>query len=546
MSSSADFHFSPRPNRASEIGWRPWSEVAFAEAVRLDRPILLSISAVWCHWCHVMDETTYSDPGVIELIRREYVPIRVDRDVRPDVDHRYNLGGWPTTAFLTPQGDILTGGTYIPPEEMSGAAVRVAEHYRGHKAEIGSRAQEGRDRAAKRMIASSGELDPGLVVEVLEAADRLYDPEFGGFGTEPKFPHPDALAFLAEQATVRGESRLLGMVRKSLHAMAGGGMYDHVEGGFFRYSTTRDWRVPHFEKMLEDHAGLIEALALSGQVEILDSTIGYLDRVLFDPQARLYAGSQDADEDYYSHDSAGRSQLTPPYVDRRIYVAWNAALAVGFMLAGSRLGRSDLRQRGLSMVDALLAGHRSPDGAMTHTSGVVGDLSDQAWTLLAATRAGRDAEARALVAVLERDHLEPDARGYLDHAGRDLLGRLAEPLMPMRENAVAAIALHELGETKLARRTLAAVAGQAGTAGIQAATFARALDRVERPAIRVTTGNTELARIALTVAPYAVHEASADDRVVLCFGTLCLAPLASAEEMIRALSEPPPTVLTIA
>ncbi|HET7339308.1 MAG TPA: DUF255 domain-containing protein, partial [Candidatus Dormibacteraeota bacterium] len=104
----AEFHFSPRPNRASDIDWHPWSPEAFEQAKSSRKPILLSISAVWCHWCHVMDETTYSHPGVIELINSEYVPIRVDNDVRPDINQRYNMGGWPTTAFLTPAGDILT------------------------------------------------------------------------------------------------------------------------------------------------------------------------------------------------------------------------------------------------------------------------------------------------------------------------------------------------------------------------------------------------------------------------------------------------------
>src|SRR5687768_15375653 len=112
------FHFSPRPNRASEIEWREWGPEAFRQAKEQDRPILLGISAVWCHWCHVMDETSYSDPEVIRLINERYVPIRVDNDQRPDVNRRYNMGGWPTTAFLTPDGEILHGGTYVPPQLM--------------------------------------------------------------------------------------------------------------------------------------------------------------------------------------------------------------------------------------------------------------------------------------------------------------------------------------------------------------------------------------------------------------------------------------------
>src|SRR5258708_20376062 len=124
-----EFHFSPRPNRAHEIKWRGCPAEAFAEAGKLDRPILLSISAVWCHWCHVMDETTYSQPGVIDLINRDYVPVRVDNDVRPDINQRYNMGGWPTTAFLTPSGDILTGATYLPPDQMASALARIPPYY---------------------------------------------------------------------------------------------------------------------------------------------------------------------------------------------------------------------------------------------------------------------------------------------------------------------------------------------------------------------------------------------------------------------------------
>ena len=114
------FRFSPRPNRAAEIGWRPWGEKAFQEAQVADKPVLLAISAVWCHWCHVMDRTTYSDPDVAALINERYVPVRVDTDLRPDINDRYNQGGWPTTVFLTPSGHVLYGGTYLPAEQLIG------------------------------------------------------------------------------------------------------------------------------------------------------------------------------------------------------------------------------------------------------------------------------------------------------------------------------------------------------------------------------------------------------------------------------------------
>src|SRR6202165_6053107 len=161
------FHFSPRPNRAAEIGWQEWGDAAFTAARVEDKPILLGISAVWCHWCHVMDETTYSNQGVIDLINRDYIPVRVDNDLRPDVNNRYNMGGWPTTAFLTPQGDILTGATYLPPEQMADALARVSSYYRQHKPDIAAKVLEGRKRAGAAAAASAGALDPGLVDRVL-------------------------------------------------------------------------------------------------------------------------------------------------------------------------------------------------------------------------------------------------------------------------------------------------------------------------------------------------------------------------------------------
>src|SRR5918911_846928 len=188
----AEFHFSPRPNRAAEIKWRDWSPDAFEEARQQDKPILLSISAVWCHWCHVMDETTYSSQPVIDLLNSEYVPVRVDNDVRPDINQRYNMGGWPTTAFLTPQGDILTGATYLPADQMVDALARVASYYRQNKPEIVARVLEGRKRAGTVVASSAGRLDEGLVDRILGNVESSYDPTYGGFGNAPKFPHTDA------------------------------------------------------------------------------------------------------------------------------------------------------------------------------------------------------------------------------------------------------------------------------------------------------------------------------------------------------------------
>ena len=547
-----EFHFSPRPNRAHEIGWRPWSEAAFDEARRLDKPILLSISAVWCHWCHVMDETTYSNAGVIDLIKNEYVPVRVDNDVRPDINQRYNMGGWPTTAFLTSSGDILTGATYLPPEQMAGALRRVASYYRTNRPEIASKVLEGRKRAGSIAARSAGSLDAGLVDAVLDAVRNAYDPQYGGFGTAPKFPQTDAILLLLEQAEIRGDEELRRMAVHTLERMAQGGTYDHVEGGFFRYSTTQDWSVPHFEKMLEDHAGLVAAVSLAGMTSVLETTTGYLDRVLRDSATGLYAGSQDADEHYYSLDAADRGALMPPYVDRRVYTAWNAALAVAYLDAARRHSAPELRAHAAQALDALFADRFTAAGGLVHSDGVSGQLGDQVWGLLAAIRAYQSGLgprwlqiARSLAEHLELRYADKELGGYFDRAGGDELGRLGDPVKPLGENSIAAIALIELDTltgdpsqpyVAAARRALESVAALPRQYGLMAAVFARAMDRL-RVSLKVSTGSEELARAAMLAHPYATIEPNGEARAVVCIGTMCLAPVSTAEDLSAAVRE---------
>ena len=334
--------------------------------------------------------------------------------------------------------------------------------------------------------------------------------------------------------------------------MAGGGTYDKVAGGFFRYSTTQDWSVPHFEKMLEDHAGLVSALALAGEGEILDTTTGYLEHVLRDPGSGLYAGSQDADEHYYSLDEAGRASLEPPYVDRRVYSNWNCMLAVAYLEADARLGRPELRQSALTLLERLFAERFSHDRGMAHTEDVHDQLTDQAWALLAAVRAfqagageGWLQVAEQVAARLEVAYSDPELGGYFDRAAADGLGRLEERLKPIGENAAVAMGLLELhtlvgGEhLEHGRRALESVAQLPARYGLMAAGWARAYDRYLHEAVKVTTGSPELAREALAINPYAVIEPGPRGQAIVCLGTLCLAPVRDAESLRAALATRP-------
>ena len=329
--------------------------------------------------------------------------------------------------------------------------------------------------------------------------------------------------------------------------------------GFFRYSTTQDWSVPHFEKMLEDHAGLVLALALAGMREQLASTTGYLDRVLRDPKTGLYAGSQDADEHYYSMDADERARSSPPYVDRRVYTAWNAALAVAYLEAGQEAGRllESLFKHAYSKAHGML---HAQGAGRTDATPLVGQLADQVWSLLAAVRAYQHGMGEKWMEValdlaghLEDRYGDPELGGYLDHAGGDELGRLGERIKPLAENAVAAMALIELdilgGGSEVAprapgaspfreraRRALESVASLPRQYGLMAAVFARALDRLGY-AIRVTTKNPDLARVARAAHPYAVLDPSGDDRAIVCAGTICLAPVSTSDALKDAIQE---------
>ena len=500
-----------------------------------------------------MDETTYSTPAVIEALNREFVPIRVDNDLRPDVNARYNMGGWPTTAFLTPQGDILAGATYMPPEQMVGALGEIVGFYRTRRPEIAAKVLEMRKRSSGLAAAQAGALNPSLVDTVLNATVAAYDETYGGFGTAPKFPQAEALALLAEQAAVREQPDLLRMARFTLEQMATGGTYDQVAGGFFRYSTTQDWSVPHFEKMLEDHGLLVAALGLTGQAGILDPTARYLDEVLRDPDTGLYGGSQDADEHYYSLDGAGRAELEPPYVDRRVYSSWNCMLATGYLEVDRRLARPELRENARTALTRLFAERHRGGHGLGHSDQVEGQLGDQVWGLLAAIRAysadlgqGWLERAKDLAEHLETAYLDDRFGGYFDTPVSGGPGRLDERLKPLPENSIAAFALSELdvlaGDPdspyrRRAERALESVAELPGRYGIMAAAFARALDRLLRPAVKVTTSSPALTRAALAAYPYAVIEPGEERRAIVCVGTLCLAPVETEEELGAAVHD---------
>jgi uncharacterized protein YyaL (SSP411 family) len=508
------FHFSPRPNRANEIAWRTWGDDAFREAQAADKPVLLAISAVWCHWCHVMDETSYSDADVIRGINDRYIPIRVDNDERPDVNRRYNMGGWPTTAFLTPDGEILNGATYIPPDAMRHYVTEVADVWRDNRGDLEPRLREMKEHAAHEAAQRPGDLEPGIVGAIAALIRGQYDPEFGGFGREPKFPQPKLLRFLLDEYRRTASDDVAAMLHKTLGAMAAGGMYDPLEGGFFRYSTTRAWGVPHFEKMLEDNAELLFMYAeahrtfpSAGYDRVARDVIRWMDATLWREDAQAFAGSQDADERYYGLDATGRAAHGAPFVDKRVYAGWNALAASAYLAAANALGDEHAHERAVAVMRSL--GARMWDGtSLAHVDGgdgpeVRGLLADYAaaiGTILDEYETGQHPNAlsaAAGMAAAMRTRLEdPEHGGFWDAPAREAPGRLAMREKPIEDGAAMADVLLRLAALagdevwrEVALRALRGFVGEYRQWGQFAAAFGSAVARsLTEPRVVVVVG----------------------------------------------------------
>ncbi|MBV9609314.1 MAG: thioredoxin domain-containing protein, partial [Acidobacteria bacterium] len=300
------------------IRWHEWGEEAFAMAQRENKPILLDIGAVWCHWCHVMDRESYDNPEIAQVINENYIAVKVDRDERPDIDSRYQVavsaisgqGGWPLTAFLTPDGKPFFGGTYFPAEERLGRPSfkrileAIAQAYRDKHGEVVQSAESVMSAmsAAETFAGHSADFSPQLIDGIVQAASRNFDVQHGGFGTAPKFPHPAVLDLLMDRYARTHEPYLETIIRATLERMAKGGVYDQLAGGFHRYSVDERWVVPHFEKMSYDNSELLKNYVHGFQVtgdrffaDVARDIIRWMNEWLSDQERGGFYASQDAD-----------------------------------------------------------------------------------------------------------------------------------------------------------------------------------------------------------------------------------------------------------
>ena len=406
---------------SNPVDWYPWGDEAFERARAEDRPLLVSVGYSSCHWCHVMEHESFSEAATAQVMNSLFVNVKVDREERPDVDAMTmdacvtmtGQGGWPTTVFLTPDGQPFYAGTYFPPEPRHGIPSfrqllqAIAEAWRERRDELEAQAARLVDAlgGAARLTAGDAELSPALLDAAERHLARDYEPAFGGFGTAPKFPPSSALELLLR----RGGPEALGMVRRTLDGMSAGGLYDVVGGGFHRYSVDARWLVPHFEKMLYDNALLastyLHAWVVTGEERyrvVVEETIAYLLR-----EMRLdsggFASAQDADtegvegvtytwtpteweelgldpallEPFEHGRSIVRGELDAetkerllairerrpqPFRDDKAIAAWNGLALAALAEAARRLEREDWLEAAVALGDFLLGPLRGDDG----------------------------------------------------------------------------------------------------------------------------------------------------------------------------------------
>ncbi len=509
---STVFRFSPRVHQAAQVRWRPWGSDAFQEAAQHDKPIFLLITSSWSQWCHIMDETTLSEPSIIAILNRDYIPVRVDSDLRPDINQRYNQNGWPSVALLTPEGEVLWGGTYVPPSRMIYYLGFIRRYYSEHRQEIRKQLNALQEQRASQPLPT---LQRGLrllspeeraaLAEIPAEAGQvlrdLYDADYGGFTIHShlKFPHPEALELLIILARNQRQPDALEMVCNSLEQMRDGGLWDDGDGGFFRYSAASDWSMPHTEKMLDENAAMLRLVLLTAQetgeqqwCDLAHRQVHYINAHLWQPGLGVFSGSQSADEEYYEPGPTSRAQRQSPQIDTTIYTSWNARMISSYLLASQVLQEPSLETMAVRALDWLCEHMIHPNGCMYHyylngRAELPGQLADQIWM----TRALLDAyqlhprkmyleSAIALMHFTCQELLDEDRGLFDDYPISSLAqGRLTQREQPLIENALAAECLlrmsayskrHNLRETGLL--VLSACMEKYRRAGIQGATYA--------------------------------------------------------------------------
>ena len=572
------FRFSPNLNQAHLVDWLPWGQEAFSKAQEENKPVLLAVSAVWCYWCHVMDETSYSDSDVADFIAQHFVAVRVDSDHRPDVNARYNVGGWPTTAFLTGHGGFIGGATYLPPDQFLAMLAEVKGAYREDKPQVYEHAREmlrlRREHTGR--IAAGLEIDAGLLDRAARTVAGAYDVANGGFGDEPKFPNAHILGLLTHLVRTTGEGFYRVMLRKTLDRMAESSIWDKEEGGFFRYCAKADWSEGQMEKLLEDNLRLARVYLDAWQVlgekryrEVAEGAIDYVFNNLLDDITPLLHGSQGAHSGYFALPLGARRDQPAPPVDPSCYAGANALAVSLFLEASYTLDRPQLRQHGLDLLEALDASVQ--DGRFSHVfnpfaSGEVpaflGDWAELLNALVAAygCTGQEDFLQRATSVALEIvDRFVDQTNGGFFDAELDshAVGYLREREKPCADNLAAALGFLKLSWAAdnddyrgVAEATLSAFANTFRDNGESVGAYGLLVDLWLNPPVEIIVegpggdaGTQKMFNAAanvpypsLDIRPALTQDLEQPARALVCLDTVCLPPVTDPDQLAETVS----------
>jgi uncharacterized protein YyaL (SSP411 family) len=676
------------------IDWHEWGDAAFARAKSEDKPMLLDIGAVWCHWCHVIDRESYENETIAKIINEHFVPVKVDRDERPDVDSRYQSaisalsgqGGWPLTGFLLPDGKPFFGGTYFPPEDAMGRPgfrrilLSVADAYKNKRPDLERAANSLADSVAQAEIftGARAEFDLSIIDTQIKSITDQFDIKNGGFGRSPKFPHSSAIDLVVERYQQTKEKHLLAIAETTLQKMARGGVYDQLAGGFHRYSVDERWLVPHFEKMSYDNSELLRNFVHVSRMSAkrdwepsFDDTaqgiVLWVNAVLSDQENGGFYASQDADysldddgdyftwtleevravltpeesrviELYYDVEAHGemhhnpaknvlwiargfeeigqmlardpkdivtikstaeakmmkaRLQRQTPFVDKTIYVAWNAMFVSAYLEAAHATFTpwiaEGCKKFALKTLDRMLREVWTESRGFGHRIGgpaLEGSLDDQVFGVIAlldayeATLDSRyfDAARRTMDLAIDR-YGDAEGGGFFDRpldaapmGGLDVRRKPFQDSPTPGANCAAVIALVRMhaftGDARyhdFAQKTLECFAGIAGQYGMFAATYglaatlfahhplqvvitgraddpaAQALEaaahsvfRFGKSVLRVTPGTT-LTNLAGALKETLPHLPADKAIALVCAGQTCLPPTSDPEQLTSLL-----------
>ncbi len=545
----------------THVEWRDWGSEAFDEADRRDRPVVLSLSATWCEGCHEMDATTYAEPRIAANVNEGFVPVRVDVDRNPRVRERYNMGGFPTTAFLTPDGELLTGAGYLGVDGMR----QVLESVRSMWADRGRDA--GRvPRALDADLPPRGDLVDAIESHLAGQLEAKYDAEHAGWGTDAKFPLPRTVEFALKRDRERA-LRTLDAVRDHLT--------DDVAGGFFRFAGARDWSDVAYEKPIDTNAAVTRAFAnaylYTGDEAYRDPALNAIDFLTDDLWTGVGVGGSlgpGLGRAYYAAPAADRAELDAPRRDYTVFAGGNALAADALLAVYAYTGAERAREYAERILEELSRELVDPEtGAVTRyrANGETGErdlLTDAARVVAAFVRAvgvvGEGVDVARAVADRAIDRLHVDG-SFVDgpRAGAGLLDR---PFRPLDGNVEMATALLDLAALtgadryrRVARETAESFAGATDRLGVQVAGYGSLVARLLRGSTVVAVGTppgTDLHRAALRVADHEkvvvpnAHRSDAPtprsvaaDAAVVAAGDAVSEPATSPSELMTRVSD---------